>query len=126
MEVERLVRRLVGLADSKQAVDIVALDMREVVGYTDFLVIATARNERQAKAIIDEVRERLKQDEGLVPGRVEGQDDANWVLLDYLDCVLHVFTPQARDFYRLEALWKQAPRLELGLEDAAGRVVAGG
>ena len=75
----------------------VVLDMRRLVGYTDFLVICTARNERQAKAIVDDVRERLKHDEGVLPGRVEGQPEARWVLLDYLDCVLHVFTPEARD-----------------------------
>ena len=87
--------------------------MRELVSYTDFLVICTARNERQATAITDEVRLRLKRDEGLLPGRVEGEGAAGWVVLDYLDCVLHVFTPEARERYRLEELWHEAPRLEL-------------
>jgi ribosome-associated protein len=125
MEAEALVRRLVEIADSKQAGEIVALDMRGVVGYTDFLVIATARNERQAKAIVDEVRERLKKDEGLVASRVEGEVSAKWVLIDYLDAILHVFTAEARDFYRLEGLWREAPRLELELGDSNGRAAAG-
>ena len=125
MRTEELARRVAEIADGKQAGDLVVLDMRRLVGYTDFLVICTARNERQAKAIVDDVRERLKHDEGVLPGRVEGQADARWVLLDYLDCILHVFTPEARDYYRLEALWGEAPRVELELEGAEGTAVAG-
>jgi ribosome-associated protein len=119
---EALARRLAGLADSKGAVEIVALDMRGLVSYTDFLVICTARNERLAKAIGDEVSLRLKRDETLLPRRVEGGPAAGWTVLDYLDCVLHVFTPEVRDRYRLETLWEDAPGLELGL---AGESVDG-
>jgi ribosome-associated protein len=112
----RLARRVAAIADSKQADDVVALDMRELVGYTDFLVICTARNERHAKAIHDEVYQRLKREEQLLPASVEGEREARWVLLDYLDCVLHVFVPELRERYRMEVLWGEAPRLELGLE----------
>jgi ribosome-associated protein len=115
---QRLALRLAELADSKKGESIVALDMRELVSYTDFLVICTARNERQAAAITDEVHFRLKKDQGLLPGRVEGDGSAGWVVLDYLDCVLHVFTPEARDRYQLEELWHEAPRVELGLAGA--------
>ena len=112
---ESLARRLAGIADEKLGEEIVALDMRELVGYTDFLVLVTARNERLAKAIADEVHLQLKRD-GVVPARLEGAQEARWVLLDYLDCVLHVFVPEAREHYRLEQLWGEAPRLDLGLE----------
>ncbi len=112
----RLARRVAAIADSKQADDVVALDMRELVGYTDFLVICTARNERHAKAIHDEVYQRLKREEQLLPTSVEGEREARWVLLDYLDCVLHVFVPELRSRYRMEVLWGEAPRLELGLK----------
>lgn len=112
---EGLARRIAALADEKLGEDIVVLDMRELVGYTDFLVLTTARNERLAKAIHDEVYERLKKDDGLLPNRAEGLREASWVLLDYLDCVLHIFVPEARDHYRLEQLWGEAPRLELEL-----------
>ncbi len=78
-------------------------------------MIATARNERQAKAIVDEVRLRMKKDEGRLPARAEGEGEARWVLVDYLDCVLHVQVPEVRDRYRLERLWGEAERLELGL-----------
>jgi ribosome-associated protein len=118
MSSEELARRMAELADAKKASDIVALDMRGLVSYTDFLVICTARNERQAGAIVDEVGIRLKHDSKLLPRQVEGEGAAGWVLLDYLDCILHVFTPEARDRYRLEVLWEDAPLLELGLVGA--------
>ncbi|HEX7279402.1 MAG TPA: ribosome silencing factor [Solirubrobacterales bacterium] len=110
---EQLARHLAEVADSKKAEDVVVLDMRELVAYTDFLAICTARSERQARAIVDEVRVRVKREAGLLPGGVDGGGDAGWTILDYLDCVLHVFTPEARERYGLEDLWRDAPRLEL-------------
>jgi ribosome-associated protein len=110
---EALAQRLAELADSKAASEIVVLDMRALVSYTDFLVICTARNERQARAIADEVKLRLKQEEKLLPGGSEVSEAAGWIVLDYLDCVLHVFTEEARQRYQLEDLWREAPRLEL-------------
>jgi ribosome-associated protein len=113
---EALARRLAELADAKKAEDIVALDMRELVSYTDFLTICTARNDRQAKAIVDEVRIGVKQETGVLPGGVDGAGADGWVVLDYLDCVLHVFTTEARERFQLEDLWREAPRLELDLD----------
>ncbi len=113
---EPLARKLAELADSKKAEDVVVLDMRQLVSYTDFLTICTARNERQARAIVDEVRLRVKRETGLLPGGVDGAGEDGWVVLDYLDCVLHVFTPQARERYQLEDLWREAPRLQLDLD----------
>lgn len=112
---EELARRLVELADAKGATDAVVLDMRKLVSYTDFLGICTVRNERQARAIVEEVRLRFKDELGLLPGGVEGEAGAGWVVLDYLDCVLHVFTEDARRRYELEDLWREASRLELHL-----------
>ena len=93
MSPEQLVRRLAAIANDKGARDLVALDVRELVGYTDYLLIGTARNERQAKAIHDEIYQRMKRD-GWLPARVEGVREAEWILMDYLDCVVHVFTPE--------------------------------
>jgi ribosome-associated protein len=90
-----------------------------LVSYTDYLVICTARNERQAKAIHDEIYHQLKRD-GWLPARVEGVREAEWVLMDYLDAVLHIFTPELRDRYRLEVLWGEAERLELDLAGERG------
>ena len=115
MDSQKLAHRIAELADSKGASEILALDMRELVSYTDFLVICSGRNERQAAAIVDEVAYRLKADERLLAWQIEGGAEAGWAVLDYLDCVLHVFTPEARDRYRLEVLWEDAPRLDLGL-----------
>lgn len=112
-DTEVLARRLAELGDSKGAEEIVVLDMRQLVSYTDFLAICTARNERQARAIGDEVKLRLKQEQGLLPGGSEAAEAAGWIVLDYLDCVLHVFTAEARERYALEDLWREAPRLEL-------------
>jgi ribosome-associated protein len=115
---ESLARRLAVLADSKKAEEIVVLDMRGLVAYTDFLAICTARNERQARAIVDEVRLQVKRDTGLLPGGVDGTGEAGWIILDYLDCVLHVFTSEARERYQLEDLWREAPRLPLDLGES--------
>jgi ribosome-associated protein len=119
MTSEQLARRLAAIADDKKGTDLVALDVRGLVGYTDYLVICTARNERQAKGIHDEVYHQLKREEWL-PARVEGVREAEWVLMDYLDAVLHVFTPELRERYRLEQLWGEAGQLELDLAGARG------
>jgi ribosome-associated protein len=113
LESEALAQRLVELADSKGATEIVVLDMRGLASYTDFLAICTARNERQARAIADEVKLRLKDEQKLLPSGSEAAEAAGWIVLDYLDCVLHVFTEEARQRYQLEDLWREAPRLEL-------------
>src|SRR5205085_1017541 len=98
------------------AIDIVALDLRGVAGYTDFFVICSGGSDRQTKAIHDGIHLGLKKDHDLLPRRVEGVTEAKWILMDYLDCVVHVFTPDMRDYYRLEQLWGDVPRLELDLD----------
>jgi ribosome-associated protein len=119
MRPEELARRLAAIADDKKATELVALDVRALVSYTDYLVICTARNERQAKAVHDEVYHQLKRD-GWLPARVEGEREADWVLMDYLDAVLHIFTPELGERYRLEVLWGEAEKLDLDLEGARG------
>ena len=112
---EALARRIAAVALDKKARDVVVLDMRDVVSYTDFLVIATGNTERQTKAIEDAIYQDLKHAEGgrRVPERVEGRSEARWILMDYLDAVVHIFTPAARDYYRLETLWGEVPALEV-------------
>jgi ribosome-associated protein len=92
--------------------------MRPVCIYTDFFVICTGQNARQTRAIYDEVHDRLKADDGLLPRSVDGQGEGTWIVADYLDVVLHVFTPDARAFYRLEELWGDVPAE--AVEAAAG------
>ena len=115
MTPEELARRIAALIDEKQGEDIVALDVGELVGYTDVMLICTARNERLAKAIHDEIHERLKHDDGLLPVRSEGVGENSWILLDYLDCIVHIFVPETRDRYRLDQLWGEADELDLEL-----------
>jgi ribosome-associated protein len=94
------------------------LDMRSVCDYTDFFVLATGRNARQTKAIYSDVYTTLKQDSRLLPRSVAGEREATWIIADYLDVVFHVFTPETRDFYRLEDLWGDVPAV--AVEAAAG------
>ena len=83
--------------------------MRPVAIYTDFLVICTGRNARQTQAIFDEVREQIKAEYRLIPQSVDGTRQGSWIVADYIDVVLHVFIPEARDYYKLEDLWDDAP-----------------
>jgi len=106
-------RRIADLAEEKLARDVVTLDMRQACSYTDFFVIATGRNPRQTRAIYNDVREQMKHENGVVPERVTGADGGTWILADYLDVILHVFTPEARDYYRLEDLWADAPSVKV-------------
>jgi ribosome-associated protein len=109
-----LARRIADIAADRKAIDVRVLDLREIVSYTDFFVICTGNTERQTKAIHDAIYQDLKDDGRLLPRRSEGEREARWILLDYLDCVVHIFTPEARDYYRLEQLWGEAPARSVG------------
>ena len=99
-------------ASDKKATDIVVLDVAELLVITDFFVICTGNNDRQVKVIAEEVEARLKA-AGLPAIGREGEREAQWILLDFGDLVVHVFQPAEREFYRLEKLWGSAPRVEL-------------
>jgi ribosome-associated protein len=103
-------RRIAALAQEKLARDVVILDMQPVCSYTDYFVVCTGGNPRQTKAIWDEIHMRLKKDDDILPRSAAGEREATWIVADYLDVVLHVFTPEARSFYRLEDLWGDVPQ----------------
>src|SRR5436305_7079463 len=105
-------RRIAALAQEKLAEDVVILDMRPECSFTDYFVIATGRNPRQTAAIWDEVHSQLKKQK-LLPASVDGVREGAWIIADYLDVVLHVFTPEARAYYRLEELWNDVPAVDL-------------
>jgi ribosome-associated protein len=111
-------------AADRKASDIVALDLREVAGYTDFFVICSGNTDRQTKAIHDSIHVGLKKQDGLLPRRVEGVGEARWILMDYLDVVVHIFTPNTRDFYRLESLWGDVPRREFDAQELLAELPA--
>jgi ribosome-associated protein len=110
---EALAERIAEIASDRKAAEIRILDLRGIVGYTDYFVVCSGNTERQTKAIHDSIHEELKKQHGLLPRRVEGNREARWVLMDYLDCVVHIFTPEARAFYRIEQLWGEAPVREV-------------
>lgn len=97
------------VAVDMKADEVKILEMHELVTYTDYLVLCTGRNSRLTKRIAEEIAFRLKDQEAVMPGGMEGTAAGDWILLDYLDFVVHIFTPEAREFYRLDVLWKQAP-----------------
>ncbi|MDX6691997.1 MAG: ribosome-associated protein [Solirubrobacteraceae bacterium] len=109
MTPEELAELIAAQATDKKAADVVELDVREVVGYTDFFLICSGNTARQTKAIHDGIHQTLKDEYHLLPRRVEGLTEARWILMDYLDVIVHIFTPEARDFYRLEQLWGEVP-----------------
>jgi ribosome-associated protein len=104
-----LLGEIARLAADKKAIDVVELDLRGVLGYTDYFLVCSGNTSRQTKAIHDGILEGLKHEHATIPRRVEGASRADWILMDYLDVVVHIFTPEARDYYRLEQLWGEAP-----------------
>lgn len=107
-------------ADDLKAQDIVLINVASAVGYADYFVVCTGNTERQVKAVHDAVLKTIKDDLRVIPKRAEGVTESRWILLDYLDVVLHVFTPDARDFYRLDRLYGDVPSEPYGSEAARG------
>lgn len=106
------VARAVRAALDKKALNVVVLDLRGTPAFTDFFVLCSGQNQRQVKAIADAVEETLRATK-VRPAHVEGYDRAEWVLMDFFTFVVHVFTPQTREFYSLERLWGDAQRIEI-------------
>lgn len=109
-------------AASKQAQDIVVLDVSRLIVITDHFVICTATSSRQIRTVVEEIERALKEQLGVRPARREGEGDAGWWLLDYIDVVVHVFGPEERAYYDLERLWRDAPRVGWEEPDAVSSV----
>ncbi len=103
-------------ADEKKATDIMVQEVGDLIGVTDYFVIATASNNRQVEAIIDEIEDALREQAQVKPLHREGTQDGTWSLLDYGAIVVHVFQPETREYYRLEARWNDAPVIDLAKE----------
>jgi ribosome-associated protein len=103
--------KAVQAAESKQARDVLVLDVRETTSFTDYFLIATGANTRQVQAIADGITQALKR-LGEHPSSLEGYENAEWVLIDYGDFVIHIFSPKAREYYDLERLWRDAKRMK--------------
>jgi ribosome-associated protein len=105
-------------AAAKQASDIVILDVRELIVITDYFVIASGSSDRQVRTLVEEIEKGVRERLDVKPVRREGEDGWQWVLLDYVDVVVHVFSEEQREYYDLERLWRDAPRLEWEESDA--------
>lgn len=103
-------------AESKKATDIKVLDLTGVTSFADYFVICTGANQRQIQAIADEVGMRIKQQARELPNSLEGYNQAEWVLADYGDLLVHIFSPKAREYYDLERLWRSARTVEIPAE----------
>ncbi len=103
-------------AESKKATDIRVLDLTGITSFADYFVICTGANQRQIQAISDEVGLQLKHQAGELPISLEGYNQAEWVLADYGDLLVHIFSPKAREYYDLERLWRSAKTLEIPSE----------
>jgi ribosome-associated protein len=98
-------------ADAKLGRDTVVLAMGELFGVVDAFVITSAQNTRHVRTLVEEIERRVKESHGVAPARIEGAQDATWVLMDYGDFIVHVFFQETRDYYDLEHLWSGAPRV---------------
>jgi ribosome-associated protein len=112
MKVRTAAEKAGRLALAKKATDVVILDLRKATAFTDYFVLASGENQKQILAIVDSIEETLRAD-GFRPTHVEGYPKAEWILLDYDDFVVHVFSTRSRTFYDLERLWGGATRLEV-------------
>ena len=120
MNSEQLAAAIEAYADDKKAHSIVELDLRGVIDYTDFFVVCSGSSDRQVKAIHDAIHFGCKAEHALLPARVEGLTRGQWVLMDYLDVVVHIFMPEVREFYALERLWGEVPARAIGAAAVAG------
>ncbi|MFC5720192.1 ribosome silencing factor [Streptomyces gamaensis] len=116
-----LIKAAAQAAADKLAHDIIAYDVSDVLSITDAFLLASAPSDRQVKSIVDEIEERLLKDLGAKPVRREGDRDARWVLLDYVDIVIHVQHSEERVYYALERLWKDCPEIALPADAVATR-----
>ena len=114
MTPEEITMAVAEFASDAKAEGIVQLDLRDLTSVADYFVICTGRSDRQVKAIHDRIHLGMKNQRNTLPTRVDGVTQAQWVLMDYGDLIVHIFSPEMRDFYRLEQLWGEAPRRAVG------------
>ena len=115
-ELDEEVKLALVCASEKKALDMVALDLREIASFTEFFIICSGANQRQVQAISDEINEQLKKQLKTKAIRIEGYGAAEWILLDYGDFIVHIFEKEARDFYDLQRLWRDASKVEIPKE----------
>ena len=115
-ELDPEVRLAIECAADKKAFDLRVLDLRDIASFTEFFIIASGANQRQVQAISDDIEEQLKKQLQTRPVRIEGYNSAEWLLMDYGDFIVHIFNKEAREFYDLERLWRDARKVEVPAE----------
>jgi ribosome-associated protein len=108
-----LVKEIAAAAWEKKAIHLVAMDVGELVGYTDYVVICSGNSDRQVNAIAEHIEATLKANHKIRPNGIEGRSSGRWILLDYVDVVIHILYQPVRDYYELEKLWSDAKQIEL-------------
>lgn len=111
-DTKRIIKDVCDIIADKKGEGITVLDVRDVASFTSFLVICGGRNQKQIQAICDALEMKLKKEHRLPPHHIEGYQEGNWVLIDCLDFVVHIFAPEARGFYSIEKLWGDGIRVE--------------
>ncbi|MBC8227067.1 MAG: ribosome silencing factor [Candidatus Marinimicrobia bacterium] len=109
MKTNPLLKKIVGLAEEKKAEDLVTLNVSKITSLSDYFVICSAKNLIQVKAIADNIKDNIKEK----PFRTEGYQNANWIIIDYVDIVVHIFFEEAREYYDLERLWFDAKTVKI-------------
>lgn len=117
--VEEIVQIVMKIASDKKADQVIALHVGPMLHVCDYFILATADNDRQMNAIVGEIERKLRKEYGLKPRSAEGRRDSSWVLLDYIDFVVHIFNAETRNEYRLESLWGDAAVIKAPDEDEA-------
>lgn len=119
MDSKALAERISRLVLEKKAYDVVMMDLTKIASFTDFFVICSVDSDHQAKAVLDHLDEQLRLVDAVKPWHVEGGSGSSWVLMDFIDVVVHLFRPEAREFYSLEKLWADAgtTRIEDSVEE---------
>ncbi|UCF36198.1 MAG: ribosome silencing factor [Acidobacteriota bacterium] len=105
MKERNTIKKVYESIEEKKGDAVLILDISRISSFADFFILCQGYNQRQNQAICDEIRERLKKEDNLSPSHVEGYETAEWILLDYLSFVVHIFSPEAREFYKIERLW---------------------
>ncbi len=111
-DTKKTLKKVCEAIEDKKGHQLTVLDVHDIASFTQFLVICDGQNQRQNQAICDSVITKLKKEESLRPSHVEGYQEASWILIDYLEFIIHVFSAEARDFYRMDKLWSDGVRLE--------------
>jgi len=108
-----IIKKVKEIIEDTKGDNITIINVSEVSSFTDFFVICQGYNSRQNQAICDQLREKLKKEDNIRPAHVEGYESADWILIDYLDFIVHVFSEESREFYKIDRLWNDGTVVDL-------------